>query len=100
MGTLALVSWLVLVTALLPGLVADPLEFVFYHWLVFASALLGLAGGILWTRSHRRWRSVVAVAAALYLLVVVARFVAVSVWWQLDYGSFLEALSFALWFKR
>jgi hypothetical protein len=21
------------------------------------------------------------------------------VWWQLDYGSFLEALSFALWFK-
>jgi hypothetical protein len=98
-GTLALGSWIVLVTALLPGLVADPTEFVFYHWLIFASALLGLAGGVLWARSHRRWRSVVAAAAGLYLLVVLVRFMAVSVWWQLDYGSFLEALRFALWFK-
>jgi hypothetical protein len=98
-GTLALGSWIVLATALLPGLVTDPTEFVFYHWLIFASALLGLAGGVLWARSHRRWRPVVGAAAGIYLVVVLVRFMAVSVWWQLDYGSFLEALRFALWFK-
>lgn len=98
-GMLALVSWLVLATALMPGLMADPLDFTPWHWLVFASALLGLAGGALWAASHRRWRVVVLSAACLYLSVMLVRFFAVLVWWQLDFVSIADALRLALWIK-
>src|SRR6266702_4576889 len=93
-GMLALGSWLVLTTALLPGLVADPTGHSPYHWLIFATSVLGLAGG-----AKRGWRRVIVMAAALYLLIVVVRFLTVSVWWQLEFASFLDAVRFALWLK-
>ena len=96
---LALGSWTVLVAALLPGLVADPAEFGPYHWLVFASAMLGLVGGLLWVVLRPGWKVVIALAACCYLVVITVRFFAVSVWWQLDFGSTAEAVQFALWFK-
>ena len=96
---LALGSWLVLATALLPGLVADPTEHTPYHWLIFATAVLGLAGGAMWAGERSGWRRVIVMAAALYLLIVVVRFLTVSVWWQLEFASFLDAVRFALWLK-
>ena len=96
---LALGSWTVLVTAMLPGLMADPLEFDPYHWLIFANAMLGLAGGLLWVVLRPGWKPVIAAAACCYLVVVTVRFFAVSVWWQLDFESVADALQFALWFK-
>ncbi len=98
-GMLALGSWLVLATALLPGLVADPAEHSPYHWLIFATSVLGLAGGAMWAGAKRGWRRVIVMAAALYLLIVVVRFLTVSVWWQLEFASFLDAVRFALWLK-
>ena len=98
-GMLALGSWLVLVTALLPGLVADPTEHAPYHWLIFATSVLGVAGGAMWAGARRGWRRVIVMAAALYLLIVVVRFVSVLVWWQLEFASFFEATRFALWLK-
>ena len=98
-GVLALFSWVVLVTALVPGLVADPLDFDPWHWLVFASALPGLAGGALWAAAHRRWRIVVLAAACSYLAVMAARFFAESVWWLLDFVPALDALRLAFWMK-
>ena len=96
---LALGSWLVLATALLPGLIADPTEHAPYHWLIFATSVLGLAGGAMWAGARRGWRRVIATAAALYLLIVVVRFLAVLVWWQLEFASFFDAVRFALWLK-
>jgi hypothetical protein len=96
---LALGSWLVLATAILPGLVSDPLDFTIWHWLIFASAVLGLVGGALWAASHPRWRRVVLVAACSYLIVIIARFLAVSVWWQLDFVPVSGALRLAFWMK-
>jgi len=98
-GLLALGSWLVLATALLPGLIADPKEHEPYHWLIFATSLLGLAGGAMWAGARRGWRRVIVMAAALYLLIVVVRFLTVFVWWQLEFASFFDAVRFALWFK-
>lgn len=96
---LALGSWLVLATALLPGLVADPTEHAPYHWLIFATSLLGLAGGAMWAGAKSGWRRVIVMAAALYLLIVVVRFLTVFVWWQLEFASFFDAVRFALWLK-
>ena len=98
-GMLALGSWLVLSTALLPGLVADPTGHSPYHWLIFATSVLGLAGGAMWAGAKSGWRRVIVMAAALYLLIVVVRFLTVSVWWQLEFASFLDAVRFALWLK-
>jgi hypothetical protein len=98
-GMLALGSWLVLATAILPGLVSDPLDFTIWHWLIFASAVLGLVGGALWAASHPRWRRVVLAAACSYLIVIIARFLAVSVWWQLDFVPVSGALRLAFWMK-
>jgi hypothetical protein len=96
---LALGSWLVLATAILPGLVSDPLDFTIWHRLIFASAVLGLVGGALWAASHPRWRRVVLAAACSYLIVIIARFLAVSVWWQLDFVPVSGALRLAFWMK-
>jgi len=96
---LALGSWLVLATALLPGLVADPTGHAPYHWLIFATSVLGLAGGAMWAGARRGWRRVIVMAAALYLLIVVVRFFTVSVWWQREFASFFDAVRFALWLK-
>ena len=98
-AVLALGSWLVLATAILPGLIAAPLDFPPWHWLIFSSALAGLAGGVLWAASHPRWRGVVLAAACFYLSVVIARFFAESVWWQLDFVPAADALRLALWIK-
>lgn len=98
-GVLALFSWVVLVTALLPGLAADPLDFTPWHWLVFASALPGLAGGTLWLAGRPRWRIVTLSAACFYLAVVAGRFLVESVWWQLDFVPVLDALRLAFWIK-
>jgi hypothetical protein len=96
---LALGSWLVLATALLPGLAADPSEHAPYHWLIFATSVLGLAGGAMWAGAKSGWRRVIVTAAALYLLIVVVRFLTVFVWWQLEFASFFDAVRFALWLK-
>jgi hypothetical protein len=96
---LALSSWLVLATALLPGLLADPTEHAPYHWLIFATSVLGLAGGAMWAGARRGWRRVIVTAAALYLLIVMVRFLTVWVWWQLEFASFFDAVWFALWLK-
>ena len=96
---LALGSWLVLATAILPGLIADPLGFTVWHWLIFASAVLGLAGGVLWAASHPHWRRVVLAAACAYLIVMIVRFFAVSLWWQLDFVELTDALRLAFWMK-
>ena len=98
-GLLALGSWLVLATALLPGLVADPAGHSPYHWLIFATSVLGLAGGAMWAGAKSGWRRAIVMAAALYLLIVVVRFLTVFVWWQLEFASFFDAVRFALWFK-
>lgn len=98
-GMLALGSWLVLATALLPGLAADPTEHAPYHWLIFATSVLGLAGGAMWAGAKSGWRRVIVMAAALYLLIVVVRFLTVFVWWQLEFASFFDAVRFALWLK-
>jgi hypothetical protein len=98
-GSLALTSWTVLMAALLPGLVADPLDFTLWHWLVFASAVPGLAGGALWVAQHRRWRVLVRYAAYFYLSVMSARFFAESVGWQLDFAQLADGLRFAFWMK-
>jgi hypothetical protein len=96
---LALGSWIAMATALLPGLVADPTGHAPYHWLIFATSLLGLAGGAMWAGARPGWRRVIVMAAALYLLIVVVRFLADLVWWQLEFASFLDAVRFALWLK-
>jgi hypothetical protein len=96
---LALGSWLVLATALLPGLVADPTEHAPYHWLIFATSVLGVAGGAMWAGARSGWRRVIVMAAALYLLIVVVRFLTVWVWWQIEFVSFFDAVRFALWLK-
>jgi hypothetical protein len=96
---LALGSWIVLATALLPGLLVDPTEHEPYHWLIFVTSVLGLAGGAMWVGARRGWRRVIVMAAALYLLIVVVRFLAVWVWWQLEFASFFDAVRFALWLK-
>jgi len=96
---LALGSWIVLATALLPGLVADPTEHEPYHWLIFATSVLGVAGGAMWAGARSGWRRVIVMAAALYLLIVVVRFLTVWVWWQLEFASFFDAVRFALWLK-
>jgi len=98
-GLLALGSWLVLATALLPGLVADPAGHSPYHWLIFATSVLGLAGGAMWAGAKSGWRRAIVMAAALYLLIVVVRFLTVFVWWQLEFASFFDAVRFALWLK-
>lgn len=85
--------------ALLPGLILDPLDFTLWHWLVFASAVPGLAGGMLWAAQSGHWRAPVRYAAYFYLSVMGTRFFADLVGWQLDFVQLADALRFAFWIK-
>src|SRR5438874_5970496 len=96
-GFLALGSWVILTALLVSAIVNGPYSLEMYHWLMLLISALGILGGTRWITSSRGWKPLLMSAALLYLMLMLVRFFVGSVWWQLEYGSLSEALSYALY---